>query len=313
MKDVYRQLCEQRQDIPLFQQAWWLDATAGSDWDVVFVEKGGKVEAALPFLLKKRYGLTAISQPVLTQYLGPWLAPGKGKQAKLLAREKGLMQALIEQLPPHHIYQQNWAPKYKNWMPFFWRDFLQTTRYSYQLPDLNDLDAIWGGFQDNIRREIRKAQKLGVTVSRSGNFEEFMSLNVKVFERQGKSLPYSKGVVRNIEDAAAKREQRAIFIATDESGRNHAAVYLVWDEHSAYYLMGGGDPALRSSGATSLCMWEAIQFASTVTQSFDFEGSMLEPVERFFRAFGGYPTPFFSVTRIQNRWLRMAMSIKGAL
>lgn len=81
----------------------------------------------------------------------------------------------------------------------------------------------------------------------------------------------------------------------------HAAAYIIWDENSAYYLMGGGNPELRTSGATSLVMWEAIKFASDVTKHFDFEGSMLEPVERFFRAFGAEQVPYFQISRMSRR------------
>jgi hypothetical protein len=91
------------------------------------------------------------------------------------------------------------------------------------------------------------------------------------------------------------RVARKIFIAEDDQGRRHAGVYMVWDENSAYYLMGGGDPALRNGGAASLCMWEAVKYASTVARSFDFEGSMLESVERFFRGGGAVQMPYFSV------------------
>jgi hypothetical protein len=64
--------------------------------------------------------------------------------------------------------------------------------------------------------------------------------------------------------------------------------------------MGGGDPHLRTSGAGSLVLWEAIKFAATVSEQFDFEGSMIEPVERFFRAFGGTPTPYFSIQKLSS-------------
>jgi hypothetical protein len=73
--------------------------------------------------------------------------------------------------------------------------------------------------------------------------------------------------------------------------------YLVGDRRTTYYLMGGGDPQLRTSGAGSLLMWEAIRRARAVSQVFDFEGSMLRPVERFFRAFGGRQTPYPHVSR----------------
>src|SRR5919106_2186938 len=65
----------------------------------------------------------------------------------------------------------------------------------------------------------------------------------------------------------------------------------------ASYLMGGSDPRLRTSGAMSLLMWEAIKFAGQVARRFDFEGSMLQPVERFFRAFGARQVPYARLTR----------------
>ena len=112
---------------------------------------------------------------------------------------------------------------------------------------------------------------------------------------------------------ASNAMREKILIAEDEQGRRHAGVYIVWDNTSAYYLMGGGDPDLRNSGATSLCMWEAIQFASTVTQRFDFEGSMMEPVEKFFRAFGATQTPYFSISKTPSRLLKTAIFLRELL
>jgi len=42
----------------------------------------------------------------------------------------------------------------------------------------------------------------------------------------------------------------------------------------------------------------------------DFHGSMLQPVERFFRAFGGHRTPYLSVTRIGPA-VRLAMTARA--
>jgi hypothetical protein len=72
---------------------------------------------------------------------------------------------------------------------------------------------------------------------------------------------------------------------------------VVRDRRTAYYLMGGGDPQLRTSGAGSLLLWEAIRQTRTAVSVFDFEGSMLRPVERFFRAFGGRQSPYLRISR----------------
>lgn len=279
----------------LFQQPWWLDAVAPGEWDAVVAEHGGRFVGRLPFIKKQRMGLTHIAMPQLTQTLGPWVEPKEAKYPKVLAWQKDVMTELIERLPKFDSFQQNFHYNITNWLPFYWKGFEQTTRYTYVLPDITDQETIWGGFLENIRREIKKAERQ-VKVRSDLGLDRFLEVNEKTFARQGMRLPYSPELVRRI-DSVCGDENRRIFFAEDATERIHAAIYIVWDERSAYYLMGGGDPELRNSGATSLLMWEAIKFASTVTRRFDFEGSMVEPIERFFRAFGGVQMPYFSVTK----------------
>lgn len=305
-KEKYRLLCEQEASIPIFSQAWWLDSVTGGNWDVVLVEKKGKIQASLPYTSHQRLGFTIINQPALTQNLGPWLRPSTAKYAKQLSQQKDLLQKLFVELPKFARYSQNWQSARSNWLPLYWLGYEQTTCYTYRIEDLTNTDDVWSEFQENIRREIRKAEgKEGIRVRRDLSVDDFLNLNEKVFLRQDMALPYTKDLVHKLDAAASAKNARKIFIAEDEQGRHHAAVYLVWDTNSAYYLMGGGDPELRNSGATSLCMWEAIQFAATVTKSFDFEGSMLESVERFFRAFGAKQTPYFTVSKTNSKLLKL--------
>lgn len=312
MKARYTALSEGESSIPLFCRPWWLDAVAGeNNWDVVLVEKDGMLQACMPFIMKRRYGFRYIGQPILTQHLGPWIRPLQAKYATELARQKDLYGALISQLPKYDHFLQNWPCVRDNWLPFFWQGFQQTTRYTYVLRDLSDEELIWNEFQPNIRTDIRKASsRFNVKVRTDLGVEEFYELNRLVFERQAISVPYSLAQLQRIDLACVERNSRRIFIAEDSDGRRHAAVYLVWDENSAYYLMGGGDPELRNSGATSLCMWEAIRFAATVTKRFDFEGSMIESVERFFRGFGAVQVPYFSISKTPSRVLRIALFLK---
>ena len=314
--DKYHALCTQETSIPLFSQAWWLDATAGhGGWDVALVEKGEAVVAAMPYVVRKRYGFNILGQPALTQTLGPWLRESGGKTSTKLAQHKGWLEGLIAQLPPFAHFSQNWHWQMGNWLPFYWAGFTQTTRYTYILHELADEQALWKDLRDNIRGDIKKASnRFDVRVREDLSVDDFLVLNSQTFARQGMALPYSEDFVRKLDVACAARQARKIFIAEDKQGRRHAGVYIVWDKNSAYYLMGGGDPELRNSGATSLCMWEAIKFASATTKRFDFEGSMIEPVEKFFRAFGAQQTPYFTVSKTPSRILKTAFflrSLKG--
>ena len=310
--DKYRTLCIQEPSIPLFSQAWWLDATAGEGvWDVALVEKGGTIVAAMPYVPRQRYGFTLLGQPALTQTLGPWLRETEGKSSTMLAQHKDWLQALIAQLPPFAHFIQNWHWQMSNWLPFYWAGFQQTTRYTYILQELSDEQELWQGLQENIRTDIKKAgNRLQLRVRDDLTVDDFLVLNRMTFARQNMALPYTEAFVHQLDQACAARQARKIFIAEDAQGRRHAGVYIVWDGNSAYYLMGGGDPALRNSGATSLCMWEAIKFAATVTQRFDFEGSMIEPVEKFFRAFGAQQTPYFTVSKTPSRTIKVIQCLR---
>ena len=269
-------------------------------WGTVELSKNDRTVARLPYAVNKKMGLTVLSIPPLTQTLGPWLAPLTGKYATQLSQQKELMDTLIEQLPPHDYFSQRFHHSVTNWLPFYWRGFEQTTRYTYIIEALDDLEQVWSQFQGNVRNHIRKAQKQ-VAVRTDLDIERFLDVNALTYKRQGLKLPYSRDTVRRLDAACAKRQASRMFFAEDARGRTHAVTYLVWDKNYAYSLMGGNDPDLRSSGADSLLLWEAIRFAATVTEKFDFLGSMIKPVERFVQGFGGVQKPYFHVKRYSRR------------
>ena len=94
-----------------------------------------------------------------------------------------------------------------------------------------------------------------------------------------------------------------LWAAQDHEGTIHAAVFMVYDGDTVHYLAGGSDPDLRKSSAMNALLWAAIERASgRGIKKFDFQGSMIESVERVFRAFGGIQTPFFRITKTKNRF-----------
>ena len=111
----------------------------------------------------------------------------------------------------------------------------------------------------------------------------------------------------------AAQKASKVLLARDAAGRVHACVYLLWDRRTVYYYTGGGDPELRQSGAASLLVWKAIEFAAAQGKRFDFEGSMNEPIERFFRSFGATQTPFFEITKTNSRAAAAARRALGWL
>jgi hypothetical protein len=305
-KEKFRELCEKEPSISIFSKDWWMDA--GSDnnyWDVVLVEKGGEIIAAMPFLISKKFNLKKIYMPVLGEHIQIWIKypPGQ-KYTNKLAFEKDIYFELIEKLPKFNLLNLSFDCSMTNWLPFYWKGFQENTKYTYVIENLKDHDLIFNDFKDNIKREIRKAQKI-LKVCDDMDINKFYEINRKTFERQNIGIQYSFEMLNSVDRECSKRNCRKIFYAVDENNNIHTAIYFVWDENSSYYILGGSDPDLRTSGSASLVMWEAIKFSSTVTKNFDFGGSMIEPIERFFRGFGAIQKPYFNIYKTNSKLIKI--------
>jgi lipid II:glycine glycyltransferase (peptidoglycan interpeptide bridge formation enzyme) len=311
-KEKYRKFCLDESEMSIFSKDWWLDAVCGkNNWNVVLVEKGGHIVGALPFFCCQRFVFKGIGMPLLTQTMGPYIKypPGQKYETKL-GYEKEIFNSLIESLPKVDFFLQNFNYRITNWLAFYWKGFEQKTRYTYVLENLNDLDSVWKNFNNKLRTDIRKAER-ELKVVDSDNCEAFYEINKKTFVRQNLATPYQLEFVKNIDSACMNRGCRKIFLAVDDEQNIQAAIYIVWDQASAYYLMGGSDPRFRNSGATSLLLWHAVKFANTRVSRFDFEGSMHENIERFFRSFGAVQKPYFQISKFNSPLLRVFKILKS--
>jgi GNAT acetyltransferase-like protein len=295
----------------IFQQPWWLDAVAPGRWGEVTCEQDGRVVARLPYVVRGRPRYRMLTQSSLMQTLGPWVEPSTAKPARALGREHELLAELESKLPPARAFLQQFSPLMLNALPFHWAGYRIDVHYTYRLEGIDSEERIWDGLRDNIRREIRKARKRVEIVEDLGP-DRFHDVFSKTYERQHIPAPHSLAEVERLDAACASRAAGTMLFARDDEDRIHAVVWVVWDKHAAYYLLAGGAPDLRNSGAASLLAWEAIRRASAVTDVFDFHGSMLQPVERFFRAFGSRQTPYLSVTRMSPAF-RLAIASRPAV
>jgi lipid II:glycine glycyltransferase (peptidoglycan interpeptide bridge formation enzyme) len=308
--DFYRDWSASEPTIPIFSKGWWLDAVAPDSWAVVMIKNEEDVVACMPYCIEKKAGFTLLRQPPLTQNLGPWVSESSAKYSKRLAREKDLLEALIDGLPDYHGFFQNWHYTQSNWLPFFWRKFSQTTRYTYVIEDLSDLKAVFSEFEHSKRKNIKKAKNI-VNVSWDVDCYDFYNNHKLTLEKQGQRISYGYDLFESIYRASYSKGMGRTLGAYDSSGNLHAALFILFDDMSAYDLISTIDPDYRSSGAASLLVQEAIRLtAERGIMRFDFEGSMIEPVERSFRQFGARQISYHSVSHMPSRTLRAAKALR---
>ena len=297
-KEEYRKLCQTEETIPVFSRDWWLDVVCGTNnWDVILIKEKETIQAALPYYLLRR---SIIFMPFYTQTMGIWFAPlsDDTKQISVQEHRQSICSQIITQLKPYKSFWQNFHYDFTDWLPFYWNGYSQTTRYTYLLKDLKNPDCLWENMSQQTRRNIKKAiERFHITVKQGISTDDFMQVYTQTFERQRKKNTQDTNVLQRLIEVCRERKQGDLWGGYDPQGRIHAAVFVVWQKQTAYYLAGGGDTELRQSGAHSLVMWEAIQHTAAYSDIFDLEGSMLPGVERFFREFGGIQTPYFSIKK----------------
>ena len=207
-------------------------------------------------------------------------------------------------------FTKNFNYSITNLLPFHWKGFKQSTRYTYILDDMVELESVIDNFSSECRNNIEKARRK-VKIIEDDNLGEFYKIVKMSFDRQNINIPYSYNFLKMIDNASTNNNSRKILFAIDQNNDEvHAAIYLIWDGKSVYLLASGGNPSLRNSGAKYLLVLKAITFAIDNGLIFDFEGSMIENVEKFNRSFGARQQPYSNITKINSHVLGIKKILK---
>jgi len=273
----------------VFCRSWWLKAIGNVRILACF--SGNQIIAGIPLYFERHFGIPVCTMPKLTQTWGVVLRPLDGRAVVAAARETKILRTFAIELSQYRLFFQAFHPSLANWLPFYWSGFRQTTRFTYVLDDLTDLGRVWHGMSESARNQVKKAERAGLTVVPCG-IEEVYRCESQSFLRQGRRLSHSESLLRRLHDSAIEHDSGACFAVVDRAGMVYSARMLVWDRQRAYYLVAGMESGLRVSGANSLGVWSAIQFVAQRSRVFDFQGSVIESIERFNRNFGAKQVPY---------------------
>jgi len=126
-------------------------------------------------------------------------------------------------------------------------------------------------------------------------------------KKQDAEISYSFEHFNKLYNSAYNHNAGRTIYAVDSDNNIHAGLFVLWDKNSAYDLISTIDPDYRNSGGATLLVQEIIKFLSPKTDRFDFEGSMIENVEKSFRQFGAKQKPYFDITKIESKILKAVL------
>ena len=314
-KEIYELWIHNQQNLPIMMQPWWLDAVcAGKQWDVILVradilpnctdeQTNPPIIAALPYLIRKKWGIRFILMPQLTQINGVWLDDNRDWDANELELVSKYIANRLDDLKLSYYYQQypvgNRLPDY-----LAQQGFKVKERITYRINDLSDLDKVINAFSKNKKRQLQKA--LSLHAERGWTAEQFYQFNRSCREALGKKISYSREFLLVLEQKTRKHRCSQILTIRNADNEVYAAALLVWDKKRLYYLVPVFSPEHKDSGAGALLVLESIKFCREMGLVFDFEGGNEAGLGKHYKQFGSEAYKYRSVHKYYHWWFWFA-------
>ena len=280
-KSIYKSFCQNCNEIPIFSQYWWLDSVCDDDeWNVLVYEVNNNIVASMPYYLKKKLGLKLLIQPKFTQKLGPFI------MTKYQNEYFKILEYFLDNMPIFNFYDQNWNSNLKNWLPFYWKGYSQTTMYSSVIKNLDNHDLVVNNFKQNRKQDFKKAQREKLSTVFNIDPLIFYNEHIKNLKINNNKIIYNFDIFKKLHDSCASRSQGTIAGTKDKYGNFHSLAFIVWDKNYGYLNQLTTNPLRIKNGSSSLLIKDILFYLRDKTKKFDFEGSMDHGIYNFYRSFG---------------------------
>jgi len=241
-------------------------------------------------------GRKALITPPFFPNIGPLFRQSTGKTVVRNTMMKKQMTEWIDFMENsgYRVYEMVLPPEVSDMQPAIWSGLDVAVRYTYRLDLTQSETDIFAGYEDKLKADLRKA--LNGNVRQSSVIPNSENTSLIRAGLEGKSALKHVGIFNSFLQALA-REEAHVAEVSDAMG--HAAQALwVPGKSTAYYMFGGTSDSGKVIGAGPLSLHNAILGAKEKgVHVFDFEGSMISGVERYFRQFGGTLTPYYVVSK----------------
>ncbi|MFM7682426.1 MAG: hypothetical protein ACKO7P_06740 [Bacteroidota bacterium] len=267
----------------LNNSVWIKGNSTEGEWRILKIsEDGGQPVAEFLAWMKKSWWGKQLITPPLMPTVGAWSKDLQQKRTSQIGKKKEVMDTLCDGLENsnYSFWKLDFPPEWIDFQPFIWKGIQPQLKYTYRL----DLTKDW-------RQEI--SSKHNNLIKKREDY----SFNIGNFSADQWDL-FLKGLMKHgiygangFQEMIAQGESPFFCISTSDS--SYLAICGIFEE-IAYYFAAVND---KSDNALSTCgLFYCIEVSQLRgAKIFDFEGSMLRNVERFFRGFGGELTPYFSV------------------
>ncbi len=271
----------------IYAYSWYLDIVC-DNWDAL-VE--GDYETVMPITAKEKYKIKYLYQPFFTQQLGVF-------STKVLSNEK--VEQFLTSIPKEFKFIDICLNKFNKVEK---SNFSIKKNVTYELDLIEQYEKLHKNFSTNTKRNIRKAIKNEIKVSKGLPPNEL----IKLFrENRGKTVTAFKeedyNNLRKIIAQSLRYNIGEIFTAYTKENNLCAAAFFIVANNKSIFLFSGLSDEGKDYGAMFLVISEYIKTHSELNLTLDFEGSNDENLARFYKGFGSQKFNYLSLKKNKLPW-----------
>ena len=261
-----------------YAYSWFLDVVSPG-WEALVSEN---YEYVMPLPAKSKYKIPYLVQPVLTQQLGIF-SPNEINEEIVINFIKEI---------PYYSYELNLNEK-----NFYSKAFI----YPNYILDLNQpYKNLQNSFSKNTKRNIDKAKKLKLIVKKDISLNDFLEFYYGIDK---KFLYVQKAILENVIQTGYTNNSVSLYGVYSAQNELIASLFILHSLNRLTYLL----PVSNAEGKNSSAMFYLIDYLikkeANKNICFDFEGSRIEGIARFYRGFGAKNHPYYILKRFRPSFL----------
>lgn len=268
----------------VYAYSWYLDIVSYG-WEALVFDD---YKAVMPLTTKRKYGFNYIFQPRYTQQLGVFTSEILGQN---------LVESFLKAIPERYkiininLNTYNKVGTIKGQVKH---------GITYQLDLISSYKTIAKSYNQNTRRNIRKAEKNDIQISKHVNLKDLLLL-----KKQTSNIPITfehLNILRRIIPFSVSHNLGETYGAYNKNNELVAAAYFIRSHNKSIYLLSASTNEGKEVGGMFLIIDKYIRENAEKNLTLDFEGSSIETLARFYKGFGANPINYNKVYMNRLPW-----------
>ena|SRR5438270_5233494 len=282
----------------VFHYSWWLQISAQRFQILGARDKGGRLVAGIPLPVKRIAGLSLLHSPTLTPYLGPVFdLTGEEGVCDQLYLMRSYGELLASHIPSFDSFRYLVGAAGPDLQGFLWAGFHAELAYTFRIPRTQTLESVEQQMTRTHRQNLSKALRLRLRITRNEGETALEALS-RMHHGRHEILLYPDELAKQLCLAAIERGKGELYLARSSDNVPIAALVTVHDTRASYQIISAFDTSRESEQGSYILLWEALKHSLQEGRDYDFEGSSLRGVEKFYRRWGAAALPVWRLTRI---------------